>query len=193
MLGKRSRPAIGKLPDPLVPGDRSRFPDMITTSPLEFKIISPRGLKNIALGGVGLGIVAALEKSGGSRAEIPAKFIVGSLNLKRPDQSARTSTKFRGGLEGSQMGCWENYTYMTSHTPDQSFTRVYCDHEDGGFDRRCRGSSGEKAFCSSECRYRQIVSDERKEKCGSKASRSADISSSTYSRGRLFSTGIIAA
>lgn len=51
---------------------------------------------------------------------------------------------------------------------------------------------GEKAFCSNECRSRQIVMDERKEQCRSEASRSADVSSSPYTRGQIFSTGILA-
>lgn len=50
---------------------------------------------------------------------------------------------------------------------------------------------GEKAFCSEECRQKQIRIDERKEKC-----RSNNISSSPYSYttrgGQIFSTGIIA-
>lgn len=56
---------------------------------------------------------------------------------------------------------------------------------------------GEKAFCSAECRQRQIVIDERKERCRSEASRSGEVlSSSPYSyrsRGQIFSTGIVAA
>ncbi|CAH9115939.1 unnamed protein product [Cuscuta europaea] len=45
---------------------------------------------------------------------------------------------------------------------------------------------GEKGFCSTECRYRQIVMDERKENC------SLEISGSPYKNGQLFSTGILA-
>ncbi|KAH9615262.1 hypothetical protein KSS87_010189 [Heliosperma pusillum] len=55
---------------------------------------------------------------------------------------------------------------------------------------------GEKAFCSEECRQRQIGIDERKEKCRSKASRSSNVSNSSYSYtnrgGKLFSAGIVA-
>lgn len=51
---------------------------------------------------------------------------------------------------------------------------------------------GEKAFCSTECRYRQIVMDEHKEKCSSKFSRSADIATSPYVNGQIFSTKILA-
>ncbi|KAF8401119.1 hypothetical protein HHK36_014423 [Tetracentron sinense] len=216
MLGK---PVIGKLQDPLVSGDRTGSLITSPKSPLEFKARSSRGFKNFDIGYVGLGIVAALEKSGGGRGEFRAKFVVGSLNLNRCDPipvgSAKTKTKFGGGLEGSEMGCWENYTCVNPHGPSKfSFTRGYCDgggnssagHDRSGFDRRCRNSTwgsnyfnlcclirrGEKAFCSSECRYRQIMIDEGKEKCGSEASRSAEISGSPYSGRQLFSTGITA-
>ncbi|KAL2327301.1 hypothetical protein Fmac_020728 [Flemingia macrophylla] len=52
---------------------------------------------------------------------------------------------------------------------------------------------GEKAFCSNECRSRQIMMDERKEQCRSEASSgSVELSSSPYTRDRMFSTGIVA-
>ncbi|KAJ6815322.1 uncharacterized protein M6B38_135965 [Iris pallida] len=56
----------------------------------------------------------------------------------------------------------------------------------------CRG---EKAFCSTECRYQQIVSDEFQEKCGTEACRlTSDISGATsYADDRQFVTGIAAA
>lgn len=52
---------------------------------------------------------------------------------------------------------------------------------------------GEKAFCSTECRSNQIMMDERKELCRSEASRSMDVSNSSYTRDEIFSTGIIIA
>ncbi|KAJ7979216.1 DUF581 domain-containing protein [Quillaja saponaria] len=52
---------------------------------------------------------------------------------------------------------------------------------------------GEMAFCSTECRSRQIMMDERKEQCRSEASRSTvNVSSSHYTRDQIFSTGILA-
>ncbi|XP_010261774.1 PREDICTED: uncharacterized protein LOC104600503 [Nelumbo nucifera] len=268
MLGRRSRPMIGKLPDPLVSGHERIIPSEVITSPkspLDLKIRSPRGLKNCDLGAVGLGIVAALDKSSrsGCESEFPAKFVVGSLNLNRSDPIPVDSTKSsaaksRGGLDRpADMDDWESYTSVTRHGHNKaSFARLYCDGavENGtslgysrdrrGFDRRCNNKNnhhnhtmgvfcespprwgeeipafptsdflsacylcrkklhgrdiymyrGEKAFCSAECRYRQIVIDECKEKFGSGISRSADLSCSPYSsaNGQLFSTGIIAA
>ncbi|XP_010273868.1 PREDICTED: uncharacterized protein LOC104609291 [Nelumbo nucifera] len=256
MLGKISRPAIGKLPDPLLyGGERSANQDPITSpkNPIGIKISSPRGLKNCDLGAVGLGIVAALDKSGSKGNEISPKFIVGSLNFNRSDPisvavSATTSVKIIGGL-GMEEDL-ESYTSVTSRGPNKAtFSRVvYFDRvrEDGnsrgydkiGFDKRCRNNlgvfyespprctgdipviptsdflsscylcrkklhgkdiymyRGEKAFCSLECRYRQIEIDEYKEKCGSEVSRSVDMCCSPYSTGtggQLFSTGITAA
>eukprot|EP00262_Sarcandra_glabra_P001459 TRINITY_DN1157_c0_g7_i1.p1 TRINITY_DN1157_c0_g7~~TRINITY_DN1157_c0_g7_i1.p1 ORF type:complete len:233 (-),score=17.08 TRINITY_DN1157_c0_g7_i1:194-892(-) len=227
MLGKRSRPTIRKLPEPLIPGDPTGFSDGVTSpkSPLELKILSPRRLNDRDSGGIGLGIVAALEKSG----EISAKLILGSLNLNRSDPIPVVSAKLRGCFgEECESGFSESYTCVISHGPNKSpFTRIYNNNgdEDGnGFDRRqlkdlgvfyasppsffeetlpafpdsdflsscylCRKKlhgkdiymyRGEKAFCSTECRYRQIVSDERGEKCRSEASGRSDISSSPYS------------
>lgn len=216
MLGKRSPPQpLGKFSGPESP-----------RGPLEYKIQSPRGLKNYIHGGVGLGILAALEKSGEGGGEIIAKY---SMNL-------------------------ENYTYVTSHTPNKSTTRVYFKGTEFGrskYDPRCNNYNndsnkindfkkesparweeeedeaqheeedfaafpvahflsschlcrknlqgrnifmyrGEKGFCSTECRYRQIVIDERKEQCNSSTSRPADLSSSPYAKDQIFSTGIIA-
>ncbi|KAF2304129.1 hypothetical protein GH714_027946 [Hevea brasiliensis] len=100
----------------------------------------------------------------------------------------------------------EDYTYVTSHGPDKSSTKVYYDNGKKGHDRIGvvsmdresparfvdEAALGEKAFCSMECRSRQIMIDERKEQCRSKVSRSADVSSSSYTRSPIFSTGILA-
>lgn len=57
---------------------------------------------------------------------------------------------------------------------------------------------GEKAFCSTECRYRQMVMDERKEKCSAEASKptataaAAEVAGSPYGNGQMFTTGILA-
>ncbi|KAL6974635.1 hypothetical protein U1Q18_028818 [Sarracenia purpurea var. burkii] len=247
MLGKKSRPAIRNLAGP---SHRSGLIDTATSprSPLDFKIQSPRGLKYYDLGGVGLGIVAALEKSGDPGCKIPANKAVFVQNPTRsnpiPVNPAKTNScgryNTRGGFE--QMECdeydLEDYTFVTCHGPNKySHTRVYCDgaeygksvHDEGiGFDispaifgedftaatavypasdflsschlcqKKLFGEDiymyrGEKAFCSTECRYRQIVMDERKEQCSSEASRSAaEVSNSPYTNGQIFSTGILA-
>lgn len=52
---------------------------------------------------------------------------------------------------------------------------------------------GDKAYCSAECRGKQILSDERKENCRSEALKSFDYSVSPCSAPRLFSVGIAVA
>ncbi|KAK4414904.1 FCS-Like Zinc finger 14 [Sesamum alatum] len=52
---------------------------------------------------------------------------------------------------------------------------------------------GEKAFCSAECRYRQISIDEQSEKCRSRARKSVELSVSPCSDALQFSTGVAAA
>ncbi|KAK4369560.1 hypothetical protein RND71_013352 [Anisodus tanguticus] len=52
---------------------------------------------------------------------------------------------------------------------------------------------GEKAFCSSECRFKQISIDEHKEKCGSGAMKSPEYSASPCSGPMQFSAGVAVA
>ncbi|XP_004251977.1 FCS-Like Zinc finger 14-like [Solanum lycopersicum] len=52
---------------------------------------------------------------------------------------------------------------------------------------------GEKAFCSSECRLKQISIDEHKEKCGSLAMKSPEFSASPRSGTMQFSGGVAVA
>ncbi|KAG6718241.1 hypothetical protein I3842_04G139800 [Carya illinoinensis] len=253
MLGNRPRPIIGNLSKLLISGHRAEFLEVVKSpkSPLDLKMQSPRGIKNYDLGGVGLGIVAALEKTNdsGRRHAVLAKYAVCSCNLNRSNPISVNSNKFcerlKGGYEDYEAANSENYTYVTCHGPTKSFTRVYYDggehgltrgHErnDLGFDRcsnklgnikdsetrseeafsgyptsdflsSCHLCSkslhgkdiymyrGEKAFCSTECRSRQIMMDERKEQCRLESSRSVDVSSSPYTRGQIFSPGILAA
>ncbi|KAF8027936.1 hypothetical protein BT93_E0766 [Corymbia citriodora subsp. variegata] len=263
MLGRR--PLIGKLSDLLVSGGRagsppSSFSDPVASprSPLDLRVQSPRGPRGYDLGGVGLGIVAALERSGGASAR---RCVCGPGLSRAPATAAAAARKGcgagllggggGGGFEDVEVDCPDNYTYVTCHGPDKSFTKVYYD---GGLDcprqheRSCRGAvaddgvsrgpsskiaseeeegfpvfqaldflsschlcgknlhgrdiymyRGEKAFCSAECRSRQMMTDERKEqkkqkeqkeqKCRNETSKAADLSSSPYTKG-IFWTGI---
>lgn len=115
---------------------RSGFLEAATSrrSPLELNMMkSPRGLKNYDLGGVGLGIVAALKKSCNSEngREILAKYAVWSCNLNRSNpktvNSNRISERLKGAYEEFGEGSSENYTYVTCHGPNKSFTKVYYD------------------------------------------------------------------
>lgn len=139
---------IGKLSQLLVSGNRAGILDFATTSPLDLKMQSPRGLKKYDLGGVGLGIVAALEKSSDGGREVSAKYAVCSFSLNRSNPIPVNSGKICGRLNGfledfEDGGSSENYTYVTCRGPSKSFTRVYYDggeygrtgHERHGLDR----------------------------------------------------------
>lgn len=235
MLGKTSRPVIGILTGSLVSGDRAAT---IPTTQVEPKSRSPKGLAGFDLGGVGLGIVAALEKNGGGRTETPVLF---RRSLSRSNPIAVTSPKnSRGSNEEMESESSDEYTVVSCRAPNNSYTKVY---REG---RRCEDRSpfriqsgrkssrasvfhiaparfgeaagtpasdflsschlcqkklqgediymyrGEKGFCSTECRYRQIVMDERRDKCSSEASRPVDVSSSPYANGQIYTTGILA-
>ncbi|GKV17963.1 hypothetical protein SLEP1_g28406 [Rubroshorea leprosula] len=234
MMGKRPRPIIGKLSELLVSvGNHTVVSDVITSprSPLNFKIQSPKSMKNYDLGGVGLGIVAALEKSG----DCCGRLAVRCSNLSRLIAAGKVLNNSRKSL--GACGDWEsenleNYTYVTCHGPNnKSFTKVYYDgHEQKESNipvppkepvtwfledvspyptsdflsscHLCRKNlhgkdiymyRGEKGFCSSECRSRQIMMDERREQqCRSEASRSGKVTNSAHNAGQIFWTGILA-
>ncbi|PON66025.1 Zf-FLZ domain containing protein [Parasponia andersonii] len=244
-LSNKARPMIGKLSELLVSGNRAGFIDVGTSprGPFDLKAQSPRGLKGYDFGGVGLGIVAALEKSG--ERDSPAKYAICSSNLNRsspiPVNSVRNGDRFRVCEEELDE---ESYTYVTCRLPNNKpFTKVYYDGGDYGRKNHIKNDLGrrksqmgifdspsassgegfssfptsdflsschlclkklhgkdiymyrEKAFCSSECRSSQIIMDERKEQqCRSEASRAVvDVSSSSsYGRGQIFSSGIVA-
>ncbi|XP_062091187.1 FCS-Like Zinc finger 13-like [Humulus lupulus] len=135
-LTNKARPMIGKLSELLVPGHRAGSIEIGTSprSPLDLKMQSPRGLKSYDLGGVGLGIVAALEKSSvdGGR-DFPAKYAICSLNLNRsnpiPVKIVNNGDKFRACEELDE----ESYTYVTCRLPNnKSITKVYYDGVDYG-------------------------------------------------------------
>lgn len=94
-------------------------------SPLDFKNIqSPRGLKSFDFGGVGLAIVAALEKTGG---EIPVNKAFYNRNSNRSlpilvISSSKNSARF----EETEMDSFEEYTIVTCRAPgNKSHTKVY--------------------------------------------------------------------
>ncbi|KAL6222084.1 hypothetical protein ACLB2K_005476 [Fragaria x ananassa] len=240
-LGKKPLPMIGKLSEMLVSGNRAGFLDVGSSprGPLDLKMHSPspspRALKSYNVGGVGLGIVAALEKSSHNNGR--AKYAVCSHSSNRSDPiPVNSGQKSDEGLhELEEEDSEENYTFVTCHGRNKSITKVYYDGGDcrtgtehhvssatchvnhkhnhnqnhkqkqapvyptSDFLSSCHLCSkkldgldiymyrGDKAFCSTECRATQIMNDERKEQCRSEASRrSADVSSSPYSRDQIF-------
>lgn len=136
-LSKKAGPMIGKLSELLVSGHRGGGSLDVGTSPrgpLDLKMQSPRGLKNYDLGGVGLGIVAALDKSGGDYGrDVLPKYAICSSNHTRstpiPVNYAtgdRFSAASRGCDKEFEDDSCEDYTYVTCHGPNnESFTKVY--------------------------------------------------------------------
>ncbi|KAK7411834.1 hypothetical protein VNO78_03276 [Psophocarpus tetragonolobus] len=261
MLGKRPQPLIGKFSELLVSGGRAAALFDAIGSPrspfdVNLKMMqSPKGPKSYDLGGVGLAIVVALDKSNEPGHEVVPKHAVCTSNLNRTGPIPVHQRGFQKGVNEIPMGnSSEDYTYVTYHVPNKTITKVYYDGGEGGilthgyyninnnnhnnnYDVDVGGVSvrripptqtlfedeepsysfpssdflsschlcrknlhgkdiymyrGEKAFCSSECRSRQIVIDERKERCRSEASRSVELSSSPYTKDQMFSTGIVA-
>lgn len=135
---------IGKLSELLVYGGRAAaLLDTIGSprSPLDvnLKMHSPKGLKNYDLGGVGLGIVVALDKPGDGKREVLPKHAVFTSSLNRsgpiPVHSMKNQDGFQRGVEEIDMGSSEDYTYVTYRVPNKTITKVYYDGGEGGIRR----------------------------------------------------------
>ncbi|OIV98351.1 hypothetical protein TanjilG_16678 [Lupinus angustifolius] len=232
---------IGKLSQILVFGSRAAAWATIGSSRTPFdinlKMQSSKGLKSYDLGGVGLGIVVALdEKSSEIGHEVLPKHAVCTTKSNRsrpiPVHNIKNQHGFhQKGVNEIDVGSSEDYTYVTKHVANKTITRVYYDNGgEGGIVRHnnvgvftrtlpttiivepepsfptsdflsschlCRKKlhgkdiymyRGEKAFCSMECRSREIMMDV----CGSDSSMSMNLSNSPYTKDQMFSTGIVA-
>ncbi|KAI4335182.1 hypothetical protein L6164_013852 [Bauhinia variegata] len=157
MSAKRPRQMIGKLSELLISGAGS------PRSPLDLnsKMQSPRGLKNYDLGGVGLGIVAALDKSCESGREILPKYAVCSSNLNRsgpiPVHSIKNPDGFQKGVNEIDVGSLEDYTYVTYHVPEKAITKVYYD---GGEVVGCRHVNNKNSNFSVQTRIPENLHEE---------------------------------
>ncbi|TKY72895.1 hypothetical protein E2542_SST01640 [Spatholobus suberectus] len=252
-VGEEASATDRKISELLVSGGRAAaLLDCIGSprSPFDvnLKMQSPKGLKSYDLGGVGLGIVVALDKSEEPGHEVLPKHAVCTSNLNRSGPiPVKHQRGFQKGANEIPVGSSEDYTYVTYHVPNKTITKVYYDGGEGGIRtngyyniNNCNNNNnnnvgvirripptqtlvedepsyptsyflsschlcrknlhgkdiymyrGEKAFCSAECRSRQIMIDERKERCRLEASRSVELSSSPYTRDQMFSTGIVA-
>ncbi|KAK8660678.1 hypothetical protein V6N13_051593 [Hibiscus sabdariffa] len=130
MLGKRARPLIGNLPELLVPSHKPAFWDPLRSprGPFELKTPSPRGLKRYdgSGGGVGLGIIASMEKS---------------------ILSSPATVVNHGALKGGFVGLEEDYTLVISHHgPGKSSTKVYFNGERQGTDNDNSGHDRNRLF-----------------------------------------------
>ncbi|KAI7740362.1 hypothetical protein M8C21_009435 [Ambrosia artemisiifolia] len=160
------------------------------TTSLEYKVLSPAGVINRNMGGIGLGIVAALDNGSAKKVEQKrmssdpiqvAQCVVNSNKLNKS-----VTYKVRGN------GCIFNISPPRFGDDDMRLPQP------DGFlnschlcNKRLHGKDiymyrGEKAFCSPECRSRQIWMDERPEKyCSSQLASSSGAS-------RVMATGIFA-
>ncbi|XP_020574299.1 uncharacterized protein LOC110020511 isoform X2 [Phalaenopsis equestris] len=147
--------------------------DTALFSPLERNPQSLKGWKKREADGVGLGIVAALEKARPSKIVVTARRSSAPVIVITPLRNAKAAGDFP---VAEFLSCC-------------NLCRKRLDGKDIYMYR------GEKAFCSKECRYQQIVSDECTEKCVSGVLRPSEMSASPCSgdRRRLFFTGITVA
>ncbi|CAL5184689.1 unnamed protein product [Lathyrus oleraceus] len=245
MLGKRSQHLIRKFSELLVFGETATaLLDTIGSPRSPFEMNSRMQIQSPKFGGggVGLGIVVALDKSEETGYEVVPKQHVCTSPI--PIQKHQQNRLFENAI---LVGSPEDYTYVTYRDEsNKPVTKVFYDagEESGilrhdyyynynnnntsknnnnnnvGVFRRspptqtfleaepsfltldflnschlCKMNldgkdifmyRGEKGFCSTECRSKQIMMDERKEKCRSEAS------SSSYTKDQMFSTGIMA-
>ncbi|CAH1432079.1 unnamed protein product [Lactuca virosa] len=187
--------------------DKRKHPEVGTspTTPLEFKVLSSTGIIkcDMGQGRIGLGILAALEnipaKKSNFRCRNPMGNEAGSLEEEntivthhKPDKSYTKAhieireqpsifdiSPARFGDDGMKM-----------RTPSEFLSSCHLCNKRLN-DRDIYMYRGEKAFCSPECRSRQIGMDERREKhCSSHASSTP--SNATSPPHVLFSTGIFA-
>lgn len=138
MIRKLTRPA----PAAVSNSNRTEMVGVATSprSPLDMKSIhSPRGIKNYDVGGVGLGIVAALEKSLDVGCEIQGNNnkAMCSRNFNRSNPIPVSSVRRESGdSDELEMDSLEEYTFVTRRRPgNKSYTRVYY----GGVERSRRG------------------------------------------------------
>lgn len=117
---------------------------------MTLKMQSPRGLKSYDLGGVGLGIVVALNKSGEVGREVLPKSAVCGLGSARsepiPVRAMKSPDGFHGGENDEvELGSLEDYTYVTCHLPNKTFTKVYYD---GGFNENTKPNNNNNNVCN---------------------------------------------
>ncbi|KAJ8476326.1 hypothetical protein OPV22_020053 [Ensete ventricosum] len=177
------RPTVPKLPDPirmwLIGGaaERNHQP--------------PKGWRNRDPDGVGLGIVVALEKAG---RDSPRWFrLTAPIAIRYPRASGPrvAAPGYSGELRRKrQPSCRlpppaEEHFVVADFLTSCFLCRKNLHGKDIFMYR-------EKAFCSMECRHRQITSDEYQEKRGAGAPKpSSEIATSPYSGENLFFTGIV--
>ncbi|KAJ9547958.1 hypothetical protein OSB04_020501, partial [Centaurea solstitialis] len=207
------RPAIGKL---ITPGFRPCSPEVGTmspTTPFEFKVLSPRGM--VHMNGVGLGIVAGLKifrrknrfrrvppDRHGSNGWVGRRRGGGRVYDVTRRKADKSYTKvYRGGFVSDQESKIGRKVCIFNISPAR-FSGDGRGAESSGFlsccmlcNKRLQGKDifmyrGEKGFCSPECRSRQMVMDEKREKnCSSEAAESIKSPSNGCGNHQMFQVG----
>ncbi|KAK3151858.1 hypothetical protein QOZ80_3AG0251640 [Eleusine coracana subsp. coracana] len=161
------------------------------TSPLDRAAPSPRGWRHRDAGGVGLGILAALEAQPASIARRAARLEVSELGC-----SGRCATSLCGGGGSSSARSAGTAFRVAEFLSCCDMCRRPLDGKDIFMYR------GERAFCSMECRYHAIVTDEdkdRKRRAGAASIKKTEVevAGSPCNGGGggqiFFTTGIVAA
>ncbi|KAF3516519.1 hypothetical protein DY000_02063919 [Brassica cretica] len=219
ILSKRPHLMIRKLSEMLVPRSRSAIkPEDYSASPrspLDMKFPSPVNSKRYGSGGVGLGIVAALEESriGINRYDpvcFSGRFRGPEIDLSEEEYTCVTSrdgtTKVYYNDDGFELfengsGCDDRRRHKPMVQPPVIKRRVFRDNPTEFLSscclckKRLQGKDiymykGEMGFCSAECRSVQIMNDERKEQSKQQVLRNVDVLSSPYADEQSFSAGI---
>ncbi|KAJ4883799.1 hypothetical protein Rs2_33892 [Raphanus sativus] len=196
MLVPRSRSAIK-------PEDYSASP----RSPLDLKFPSPVNSNRYGSGGVGLGIVAALEESntGINRYDpvcFSGRFRCPEIDLSEEEYTCVTSrdgpTRVYYNEEGFELvenGSEFDDRRRQKPMVEPPVTKRQIRREPTEFlsscclcKKRLQGKDiymykGEMGFCSAECRSVQIMNDERNEQSKPQVQRKVDVLSSPYAAG----------
>ncbi|KMZ71742.1 hypothetical protein ZOSMA_176G00210 [Zostera marina] len=181
-------------------------------SPVSPLVRSPKGWKKRESDGVGLGIVVSLNNKSLALTST-AKVVVNFHRVTSPSipitSASCAVTEPRFPLE-KPVKFWDDETNSVDMGLFCTSPLTLSEHLYGGpasgFLNSCHlcmknldGEDiymyrGEKAFCSTDCRYRHIVADEYQESYGYKASRISEMPSSSVCSGqRIVCTGIMAA
>ncbi|KAL9661209.1 hypothetical protein QQ045_026031 [Rhodiola kirilowii] len=188
MLTDRSRPMIDRVSKFLIPTSKSKL-DRSTMIRYDMG------------GGIGLGILAALERSNhvaGSANPIPVHNYGRLTGFEEMTASFKDSTKYNNNGEKKKISIFSlsprRFKDDFEAFPTSEFLSScnLCRKKLSGKDIYMY--RGEKAFCSEECREVQIRKDEKKEKLRSHGVSRSAASSSPYVRDQrmLLATGIFA-
>ncbi|KAG6529279.1 protein MARD1-like [Zingiber officinale] len=173
---------------PATSGDRSWSADAHLHS------LKPRRNLDPCCGVVGLAIVAALDNTAGAESTPPPTTIVSAVT------SSRTSNLYSGGTSTAASVCSGEFP---AESPAAMIGGAFEGFQVAEFLSRCNlckkwlhGKDiymyrGEKGFCSTECRYKQMIIDEKQEIYGSQTIKKlTEMPRSPFAAGENFFPGL---